>query len=176
MKLAELYLGEARLTLIPIEHLSDTGVSAELAALLAERRGWGGEWREFFDRAFALYWKRSSDLARKTRTWPAPRRRNLALIAEPLSVRPYVQLLNTRSWTLYESDFDPERSHPEFAAYLLAHGDRVAETGEVTGAGVQSAAWWFERSNDECAAFSDAAARSLRPDAAAFQALATAIP
>ncbi len=175
MKLTEFYLGEAGLTLIPIEHLSDTGMSNELAALLSERRAWRPERIEFFDRAFALYWKRSSDLAHRTSTWPAPRRRNVALIAEPLSIRPHAQLLNTSTWTLYESDFDPELSHPELAAYLLAHGDRMALTGEVTGAGVQSAAWWFERSDDECAAFAAAVSRSPRPDAAAFQALATAI-
>ncbi len=176
MKLADLYLGDARLTLIPIEHLSDTGMSNELAALLSERRAWRPERIEFFDRSFALYWKRSSDLAHRTSTWPAPRRRNVALVAEPLSIRPHGQLLNTSTWTLYESDFDPELSHPELAAYLLAHGDRMALTGEVTGAGVQNAAWWFERSDDECAAFAAAASRSPRPDAAAFQALAAAIP
>ncbi len=176
MKLTEFYLGEAGLTLVPIEHLSDTGMSKELAALLSERRAWGAARIEFFDRAFALYWQRSSDLARRTPTWPAPRRRNIALLAEPLSIRPHAQLLNTSSWTLYESDFDPEGSHPEFAAYLLAHGDRMALTGEVTGAAVQNAAWWFERSDDECAAFSDAVARALRPDAAAYKALAAAIP
>src|SRR5262249_53059961 len=36
--------------------------------------------------------------------------------------------------------------------------------------------WWLERTDDECAAFSAAARRSTRPDAAAWRALADALP
>jgi hypothetical protein len=52
----------------------------------------------------------------------------------------------------------------------------MAVTGEVTMAPVQAAAWWLERSDDECAAFAAAAACSTRPDAAALVALADALP
>lgn len=162
--------------LVAPEHLTAEGMSPELAALLAERRGWSAERVAMFDASFALYWRRSEDLARRTRWWPAPRRRHVALIGDALSVRPYVQLLNTSAWTLYESDFDPERSHAELGAYLLAHGDRMALLGEVTQAALLNAAWWFERSDSECAAFAAAAAASTRPDSAALQALAAALP
>jgi len=175
MKLADYYLGDPRLTLVPIEHLSEAGMSPEFAALLRQRRGWERERLGFFDSAFTLYWTRSARLAQRTRSWPVPRRRNVALLSEPLAVRPYAQILNTSTWLLYESDFDPDLSHPEFAAYLLAYGDRLAAEGEVTGTAVRSAAWWFERSDDECAAFVAAAERSPRPDASAFQALASAL-
>jgi len=176
MKLAEYYLGDSRLTLIPAEHLCEAGMSDELAALLAEYRDWSPEQLCFFDAAFSCYWRRSEDLARKTATWVPPRRRNLALIRDPLSVHPYAQLLNTSTWLLYESDFDPVSSHSEFAAYLLAHGDCMALTGEVTSAAAQTAAWWFERTAEECASFAQAAACSPRPDARGFRAIATAIP
>src|SRR6185295_1096174 len=126
--------------------------------------------------SFALYWRRSADLARRTRWWPAPRRRHVAVIEEGLSIRPYVQLLNTSAWTMYASDFDPERSHAELAAYLLAHGDRMAVSGEVATAAMHTAAWWLDRTDEECDAFTAAAARSFRPDAAAVQAIATALP
>lgn len=91
-------------------------------------------------------------------------------------MRPYVQLLNTTTWLLYACDLDPATSHAEFLAYLLAHGDRMAATGEVTQAAVHNAPWWFDRTDAECAAFAEAAARSTRPDADAFRALAASIP
>jgi hypothetical protein len=176
VRLADYYLDDPRLTLIPIEHLGPGGMSAELAALLAERRGWTPARVALFDAGFMLYWTRGSDLARRTRTWLPPRLRHVALATEPYTIRPYVQLLNTSAWLLYDADVDPERSHPEFLAYLLAHGDRMAASGEVTLAALHTAAWWLERTDDECDAFTAAAARAARPDAAAFQALADALP
>jgi hypothetical protein len=88
-----------------------------------------------------------------------PRLPHVALATEPYHDPPYVQLLNTSAWLLYDADVDPERSQPEFLAYLLAHGDRMAASGEVTLAALHTAAWWLERSDDECDAFTAAAAR-----------------
>lgn len=106
-----------------------------------------------------------------------PRRRNLGICIDPdpLAIRPYVQLLNTSTWLLYADDFDPAHATAEFVAYLLAHGDRMVVTGEVTQAAIYNAAWWLERTDAECAAFSTAAAASTRPDADAFRALAHAL-
>jgi hypothetical protein len=150
-------------------------MSGEFAALLAARRGWRPAQVSLFDAGFSLYWTRSAALARRTATWPAPRLRHVAVAADATAVRPYSQLLNTSAWLLYAGDVDAERSHPEWIAYLLVHGDRMAVTGEVTMAAAQAAAWWLERTDDECAAFAGAAARAARPDAAGFQAVAAAL-
>src|SRR5262249_41500804 len=128
------------------------------------------------DQAFARYWERSASLARRTTTWPPPRRRHVAVVCEPLAVRPYVSLLNTSSWLVYAADVDPERSDAEFLACLLAHGDWMARPGAAASAAVRGAAWWLERRDEECDAFHAAAARSTRPDAAAWRALAAALP
>ena len=40
--------------------------------------------------------------------------------------RPYVQLLNTSAWLVYAADVDPAISDPEFLAFVLAVGDRMA--------------------------------------------------
>lgn len=173
MKLADYYLGDPRVVLVPIEHLSRTGMTAEFAQLLRDRRSWSTTRVDFFNTAFSLYWERTRMLAH-SRAWMAPRIRNVALVTESDAVRPYVQLLNTSSWTAFEADFDPETSHVEFAAYVLVHGDRLAETGEVTMAAIRDAAYWFDRTDEECDAFAAAAAESERPDAAAFRALAKA--
>src|SRR5688572_22783323 len=176
MTLADYYFADSRLVLVPIEHLRPSGMSRELARELQERRGWSTAWTELFDRSFALYWSRSAELARRTRTWMPPRIRHAAIVTTESAVRPYAQLLNTSAWTLYVADFDPGRSHPEFGAYLFAHGDRMALTGEVTLAALHDAAWWLERTDEECAAFAAAAARATRPDAAGYRAVAAALP
>jgi hypothetical protein len=173
--LADYYFGDPRLVLVPIEHLGANGMSGEFAAAVAAQ-GWSRARIAFFDAAFSRYWQRSADLASRLRGWPAPRLRHVAVVAEPLAVHPYASLLNTSTWTLYAGDLDPDASHPEFAAYLLAHGDRLMVLGEVTMAALHHAAWWLERSDAECAAFADAAARSGRPDADAFRRLAAALP
>jgi hypothetical protein len=165
---------DPRVVLIPIEHLSPAGIDSPFARLLQHQAGWDTERIALFNQAFALYWERTQALAARTRTWRPPRIRHVAVVVEPLGVRPYAQLLNTSAWTVYESDLDPRRSSAEFAAYVLVHGDWMARTGEVTQAAVRSAAYWLERSNEECQSFADAAERSERPDAVAFRAVAQA--
>jgi hypothetical protein len=176
MKLADYYFHDARLILVPIEQLTPDGMSAEFAALLQIRCAWDDIRVALFNAALARYWTRTTALAARSRHWAPPRLRHVSLVRERLAVRPYVQLLNTSAWLLYESDFDPALSNAEFPAYLLVHGDRMAQTGEVTSAALHTAAYWFERSDDECAAFAAAAARAQRPDAAGFQVVASAIP
>ncbi len=146
------------------------------AALVAARAGWSPAQVALFDAGFARYWERSASLARRTLSWPPPRRRHVAVVGRPWDVRPYVSLLNTSAWMVYAADLDPARSDPEFLAYLLAHGDRVAHSGEVSLAAVRSAAWWLERTDAECDRFAAAAHRSERPDAPAWRALADALP
>lgn len=174
--LADFYFLDPRVVLVPIEHLTDGGMSGEFAELVAERAGWSRERIALFDAAWRLYWERGVELARRTRTWPAPRRRHVAVVRQAEGVRPYVQLLNTSAWLVYEGDVDPEASHPELLAYVLALGDWMALGGEVATAPVRSAAWWLERSDEECEGFAAAATCSTRPDAAGLVAVADALP
>jgi hypothetical protein len=146
------------------------------AELVSARAGWSAATVALFDDGFARYWTRATSLARRATGWPPPRRRHVAVVREPLAVRPYASLLNTSAWLLYAADVDPARSDPEFLAALLAHGDWMASTGEVAYAAVRGAAWWLERNDAECDAFAAAAGRSTRPDAAAWRALAEALP
>lgn len=172
--LTHLYFSDPRLFLVPIEYLTPAGMTAAFTALLLEHRDWTPAHVTLFNQGFALYWTRTAALAEATRSWMPPRIRHVAIVHDATAVLPYVQLLNTSAWTLYDCDFDPTLSHPEFAAYLLAHGDRMALTGEVTMAALRNAAYWFGRCDEEIAAFREAAERSQRPDAEAFRALARA--
>ncbi|TMA79040.1 MAG: hypothetical protein E6J72_12540 [Deltaproteobacteria bacterium] len=175
MSLAGFYFADPRLVLVPIEHLTPTGTSRAFAALVRTCRRWSAERIALLDAGFARYWERGESLARRTRTWPAPRLRHVAVVADPATVRPYVQLLNTSAWMLYDCDLDPDRSDPELVAYLLTLGDRMALSGAVATAPLHAAAYWFERTPAEVAAFATAAARSSRPDAAALRAVAAAL-
>ncbi len=166
------YFSDPRLVLVSVEHLTERGSSRAFAA----RAGWSGATRALFDAGFARYWSRAAALARRATGWPPPRRRHIALVREPFAVRPYAALLNTSCWLLYAADVEPATSDPEFLAALLAHGDWMASTGEVAHAAVRGAAWWLERTDAECAAFAAAARRSTRPDAAAWRAVAEALP
>jgi hypothetical protein len=150
-------------------------MDAAFAQLVQERRGWGAPRVDLFNSGFARYWERSTELARRTSTWTPPRLRHVAVVGEPLAVPPFVQLLNTSAWLLYDCDLDPESSDPELLAYLLVHGDRLAASGEVTLAAVHTAAYWFAREPRERAAFAAAAGRSRRPDGEAFRLLADAL-
>ncbi len=176
MRLADYYFHDERLLLVPIEELTPGGMRPEFAGALRARCAWGDDRVALFNAAFALYWTRTAALAARARDWAPPRLRHVGLAREPLAVRPYVQLLNTSAWMLYESDFDPAVSHPEFAAFLFVHGDRMAQSGEIAGAALHTAAYWLELSDEECAAFAAAAARTQRPDAGGFQAIAAALP
>lgn len=171
--LEEFYFLDPRLVLIPIEHLSPRGVSAEMADLLAARRRDGAGLAALIDEAMPRYWSRSQALAERSARWSPPRLRNIAVVDAATAIPPYVQLLNTSTWTLFDCDFDSE-SNAELVAYLLVQGDRMAITGEVTMAAIHNAAYWFDRSVGELAQFVAAARRSRRPDAPAYAALADA--
>src|SRR5262249_38901430 len=140
---------DPRLVLVPIEHLSATGVSREFAAALAARRGWDDARIGVLGAPLAVYLLRRHGLGRRPPFLAPPALGHIAVAPEALTVHPYAQLLNTSAWTLYDCDLDPAASHPEFVAYLLAHGDRMTLSGEVTMAALHNAAWWLERNAGE---------------------------
>jgi len=176
MLLDEFYFHDPRVSLIPIEHLGDRGMTHAMAAALQSQRGWTPAQIDLFDRAFRLYVERSSRLAGELSDWPAPRLRHVAVVHEPWRVRPYAPILNTSSWTMYASDFEPTTSSVELAAYLFVHGDRMTLTGEVSRVALLNAPYWVARSADEIADFHLGARRSTRPDSAALLAIAEAVP
>jgi len=169
-------LDDPRVATVPLEHWTAAGMAPGWAVALRARRGWDAGRIALFDAGVRRYWQRSTALARRDRHWPPPRRRHVVVVErDPLAVRPWVQLLGTSAWLLYADDLDPARSHPELLAWLLAVGDRMAATGEVTMAAVQAAAWWLVADDAAASAFGAAARRVRRPDAAAVAATADAV-
>jgi len=174
VRLGDYCRGEPRFLLLPGEHLGPAGPDDELTAFLERDCGWSRERVELLGASLALYWNRSRDLARSTRTWPSPRLRNVGVVADGSALRPYAQVLNTSTSMLHDCDLDPALSCPELVAYLLVLGDWMSMTGEVTQAPMRSAVWWFDADDEMCRRFGEAARRSTRPDAGMLAAVADA--
>lgn len=177
MKLERFYFVHPELFVIPVEHLSERGMSTPYADELRAKRGVSEGWIELFDRAYALYWERAADLYdRAPQTWFPPRLQNLAVVVEPEQTRPYYQPFHKSSWMLYASDFDPERSNLEHATYQLLHAERLSTSRDMAMAIICGMSYWLERDEAEIAAFGEACGRSPRPDADAFRLLVESMP
>lgn len=174
--LDQFYFADPRVILVPIEHLSPDGMSTTMATLIETRRPGATEIVRMLNEAFPRYWERTADLATRSRTWPTPRRRNIAIVDHATDIPPFIQLLNTSTWTLFDCDFAQETSSIELLAYLLVQGDRMSLTGEATMAAIHNAAYWFDRTPEEIADFQRGARATTRPDADAYDALADSIP
>jgi len=162
---------------IPIEHLSPAGVSDTFRQLLRDRVSLGDRWLDLFNESFATYWQRVAELAaRAPQYWFPPRLQHVCVVTDPARVRPYFQPFNKTSWLLYATDFDPETSNCEFATFQFVQAERMGLLQEVTQTVVRNLSYWLLRSDQEVERFSAACRQARRPDAAAFRALAEALP
>jgi hypothetical protein len=119
---------------------------------------------------FALYMQRCSALfARAPGSWFPPRQTNVLIVTAPAEVAPYLEPFAGTSLMLYASDLD---THPEYVAFLFAHGERLALLHTLPAALAANLSYWLERSAAERSSFASAAAAARRPDAAVFSAVA----
>ncbi|MCA9623978.1 MAG: hypothetical protein KC731_33375, partial [Myxococcales bacterium] len=89
---------------------------------------------------------------------------------------PYHQPLKRTSWLFYAEDFREATAGPELATYLFFHNERLGLSASMLAAGIHNLSYFLVRSPEEREAFAHDAARSTRPDAASFRALAEALP
>jgi hypothetical protein len=166
---------DPRAFVIPLEELGDAGVARGFAREL-EAEGVSAAWIALFDAAYRLYRERADVLAtRAPDTWFPPRKQNVCVVRDAARTRPYYVPFHRSSWLFYLGDFDPEASHVELATYLFFHTERLGLTQNATAAAVHNLGYWLLRSEDEKAAFAAAVARSTRPDAAVYRAIAGAL-
>jgi hypothetical protein len=173
--LEDYFFLDSRVVLVPTEHLTTRGVDPGFAALLEERAGWSAARVDLLSSAVASYWSRCAALAARVVHLLPPRRRSIAVVRDPARVRPYVAMLNTSTWTLYETDLDPDRSHAELATYALIHGDRLAAAPEIGRVAIDLAPYWLDRSPAELRSFTDAARASTSPDGVLFREVGEAL-
>jgi hypothetical protein len=175
-------LAHAEAFLVPAEALAAGGLAADFAAALAQAGVATAAQLERLSQGFALYWQRCAALhERAPQWWFAPRATNVLVVREPADaapglaphVAPYVVPFAGTSSLLYLSDLDTEA---EFVAYLFAHNERLPLVGSLRGSHLANLSWWLLLDAPAQAAFARAARAARRPDAAAFAALADALP
>lgn len=177
MELRRFYFAHRELFVVPIEHLSEHGMSDAMARAVREERGFSAAWIELLNRAYALYWTRATELhARAPESWFPARLQNLCIVTDPAGTRPYFQPFHGSSWVLYASDFDPETSNLEHATYQLLHAERLGTSRDMAMAVICGMSYWLLRTPEELADFDAACRRSPRPDAAVLVRLCEAMP
>ncbi len=175
--LRSFYFHDPRVFVLGIEHLTARGMSDTFAGWLAEEHDLGAGWVSAFNRAFGAYEERTRALsAADPEVWFPPRRQNVCVVLDAARTRPYYLPFHKASWLLYADDFAPDTSDVELGAYLFCHTERLCLTASPAAAVAHNLGYWLLRSEAERRAFAAAAARSTRPDAAAFQRLAEALP
>lgn len=174
--LRSFYFHDQRMDLVAAETLAVDGVLPEMAEDLASRPGWSRAHVELLETGIELFVQRYEALAERATYLSPPRLRNIGVVRDPRDVRPYSQILNESTCALYLDDLAPETSDAELVAFVLAMGERSAETGEILRSAVHLAPWWFERTEEECTRFQRAAQQSPRPDADLYRAIAGAVP
>ena len=165
------------LFVVPIEGLAPEGLTDAQRDALHERGSLPEGWTRLFDDAFRAYWARAADLARRSPGhWFPPRVQNVCIVTRPAAVRPYFQPFYRSSWLLYASDFDPAESNVELGAFLLLQVEREGLMRQLLPAFAQNLSYWLVRGDEEVELFRAACARSSRPDAEGYRALADALP
>lgn len=171
--LDSLYFADPRAFVIGVEHLGDAGIEASFATRLKQERDVDPTWIASFDAAYSTYRRRARELYEKNpQSWFPPRKQNICVVVDAARTRPFYVPFNNASWLVYATDFDPEASNVELGCYLLMHTERLGLAQNPAAAVAHNLGYWLLRSDEEIAAFRDAAERCQRPDASAFVALA----
>lgn len=177
MELAGFYFASSEMFVVPVEHQHDGGITDEFAEELLRREVVDEHWIALLTHALLLYRERVADLfARARDSWFPSRRQNLCIITKPEATRPYCQPFDRASWPLYLCDFDPRTSSLEHATFQIVHAERLGITRHLGRTFVSGLSWFLVRTPAELTDFAEGCARSTRPDAAAFRALADALP
>jgi hypothetical protein len=157
---------------VPAEMLHPQGIESDFAELLRAEGKLSADRLRCLKDGLRLYWERGRDLyQRAPGSWFPPRPTNLLIVAEPRGVVPYLEPFGGTSSMLYLSDLD---THAEYVAYLLIHMERLSLLRSVRATLVSNLSYWLVRDEESRRAFADAAARSRRPDARCFVAVASA--
>jgi hypothetical protein len=174
-RLNSFYFGQEGLVLIPIEHLSEEGIGIEFQRVLAENTVLDQEWIDFFNRSFALYWKRSLRLhAQAPDCWMPPRVQHVCIITEREKVNPFAQLFHRSSWSIEACDFRKESSSIEYATFQFFQAERLGLLRQILPSLVSNLSYFVTLSSAQLRYFYDGCQVSQRGDAAGFRALAEA--
>ncbi|MGH1340183.1 MAG: hypothetical protein ACRBN8_01430 [Nannocystales bacterium] len=176
MELRSFYFDHPGMFVVPVEHLSLSGVDPEFVRVAQGEREIPEGFFELLGEAVSAYFDRVGSLFVAGRAqWFPPRLLNLCVVTDPERARLYYQPFVGASLLLQESDFDPKVSNLEMATYQLVHAERLGITRNVARTLLGNLGYFIQRSELERERFADAAVRSTRPDSEAFAALGEAM-
>lgn len=164
------------LIVLPIEVLSSSGLDPAAAARFRS----AGVLTEFqcqrLDAMLSAYFNRAAQLAGASGQWFHPRLQHLCLVTNGVQTRPYFQPFHGSSWLLYLEDISEHSSSIELSIFLLFQAERQYLQQQI-GASLMSNLGYFQvLSESQIEDFRAGCRCSTRPDAAAYQALAEALP
>lgn len=177
---AELFqycLSQPGVITIPIEALSDQGLNKQWQIELSHHPVFSQQAVELFSKAYALYWQRAKWLYKTApQYWFPPRAQHICIVTDPDLIRPYFQPFNKNSWLLYSSDFNPETSNIEFAAYQFVHVERMWLLQQIDPVLYFNFSYFLNLNNDQVQGFTDGCQQTTRPDGDGFRTLARVMP
>ncbi len=177
MDLLPFYFAHPDLFLLPIEHISPSGLSDTMAALLESRGRASPDFKTLFGEAFSRQWKASAELSRlDPATFPPPRLVNIAVASNTARMHPYYQPFEGISVFVYESDFCASSSSVEHAAYQLLVAERLGQTRRASAAAMSALVYLLRLDSSGMQDFCEGARRSARPDCKSAQLIAERLP
>ena len=160
---------------IPIEVLSPRGIDRGFCDQLTQRLDIDQGWFEFFNRAYAMYWKRAASLHRSAPAyWFPPRPQHIAIATGTEHVRPYFQPFHQNTWLMYLNDFDRQHVSIELSVFLFFQAERMGLMGAIVPALHANLPYFLTLSATERKDFMRGCKLTDRPDAKGYQALGAA--
>lgn len=174
-KLHEFYFDQDGMVMIPIEHLSRTGIDSDFQTALLEYSILDQDWIDFFNQAFSLYWSRALDLhTRAPQHWLPPRAQHVCVLIATEGTNPFTQLINRSSWTIEACDFRTDSSSLEYAVYQIFHAERLGILRQLLPALISNLTYFVTLTSSQIQNFREGCNLSKRSDAPGFHALAEA--
>ncbi len=163
--------------LLPVEHLSRSGLDAELAREVGRRSLLSPDAVRLFDAALACFFERCDALhAAAPDVHPPPRLSNVLVVTAQETTRPFFQPFVDMSVIVYATDLDHERSSAEHVAFQILFGERLGQLKRYGKALLATLPFLLSLRDDEAEAFTRGAARSERPDNELSRRLAALLP
>ncbi len=162
---------------VPIDFLSETGISDTFAQHLIANGSCSADSVDLFNQAYSIYFERAQRLYKKCpRYWFPPRLQHICVATDSKLIHPYFQPYNKNSWLLYSDDLNPKSSSLEFIVFQFFHIERMWLIGKIDPLLYANLGYFLTLTEAQIQSFIEGCQKTTRPDSAGFQALARTMP
>ncbi len=167
---------EAGMIVVPIDALSSSGLDSKISAGYQRRGLLTDSQCQRINAMIAAYSNRAAQLGQSSAQWFHPRIQHLCLVTNGVTTRPYFQPFHGSSWLLYLDDISESTSSIELSIFLLFQAERQYLQQQIGASLMSNLGYFLILTQTQIDDFCAGCRRSTRPDAAAYQALAEAMP